>query len=154
MTTRTTPGSPAARRGRASLRLVSDEDGVTDTQPGPPPHDATRLRAMNQITALGAHNWPPYGSIPWLRLDPRDPRVYAATLEAAEEHRIHIARIYGDAYRQAERTVRNADGARAARNSTSSRTGEPHKLAATPGWPPIQIPGRPGEYLTYQETSA
>lgn len=27
-----------------------------------------------------------------------------------------------------------------------------HQLRATPGWPPIQIPGQPGRYLTYNES--
>jgi hypothetical protein len=26
-----------------------------------------------------------------------------------------------------------------------------HQLRATPGWPPIAIPGQPGQYLTYDE---
>ena len=25
-----------------------------------------------------------------------------------------------------------------------------HQLRATPGWPPIAIPGKPGQYLTYE----
>lgn len=30
----------------------------------------------------------------------------------------------------------------------------PHSLRATPGWPPIAIPGQPGKYLTFQEIAA
>ncbi|MEV6212139.1 hypothetical protein [Kitasatospora sp. NPDC051914] len=30
----------------------------------------------------------------------------------------------------------------------------PHRLRATPGWPPIAIPGQPGKYLTAQEIAA
>ncbi|MFF7734603.1 DUF2742 domain-containing protein [Streptomyces sp. NPDC007984] len=116
----------------------------------------TAYRANAQVVALvGEHGqWPPYGSVQWLRLDPQDPRVYVATLEAAEEHRMHIERIYEDAHRQAQDVVRTAVEARAvAARTRTMRTREPHQLTATPGWPPIQIPGRPGEYLTYQETS-
>jgi len=31
------------------------------------------------------------------------------------------------------------------------RLPDPHTLQATPGWPPIQIPGQPGKYLTYDQ---
>lgn len=111
----------------------------------------TALRANAQVAALQVDNWPPYGSVHWLRLDPRDPRVYVATLEAAELHRTHIERIYVDAYRQARDVVRTAAEARAAAaRARTMRTREPHKLTPTPGWPPIAVPGRPGAYLTYQ----
>lgn len=30
----------------------------------------------------------------------------------------------------------------------------PWKLRPTPGWPPIAIPGQPGQYLTVQEIAA
>ncbi|MGX1120672.1 hypothetical protein RKD37_006035 [Streptomyces ambofaciens] len=30
------------------------------------------------------------------------------------------------------------------------RTREPHTLTPTPGWPPIAIPGCPGEFLTLE----
>jgi hypothetical protein len=30
----------------------------------------------------------------------------------------------------------------------------PRQLRATPGWPPIAIPGQPGKYLTVQEIAA
>jgi hypothetical protein len=111
----------------------------------------TAYRANAQVVALRVQEWPPYGSVHWLRLDPQDPRVYAATLEAAEEHRMHIERIYEDAHRQAEHVVRTAAEARAvAARTRTMRTREPHQLTPTPGWPPIAIPGRPGEYLTYQ----
>ncbi len=94
-------------------------------------------------------DWPEYGSLPWLQLPADDPRVYVATVEAAELHRTHVERIYSDAHRQALDVLQTAAEVRAARRDTM-RTREPHALAATRGWPPIQIPGRPGEYLTYQ----
>jgi hypothetical protein len=143
--------SPRPHGRGPALRLVSDEDGAQDLDPGPPPHDATRLRAISQVTALGVAEWPPYGSPQWLRLSPQDPRTYAATLEAAELHRTHIERIYAGAYRQAEHTVRTAADARAAAARTRTmRTRAPHTLTPTPGWPPIAIPGQPGQYLTLE----
>jgi hypothetical protein len=116
--------------------------------------EVTHLRACAQATALlcDGDTWPTYGSIPWLRLAPDDPRVYVATLEAAELHRMAEERRYADARVQAVATRQAAAKERAARPHIM-RTREPHPLTATPGWPPIQIPGRPGEYLTYQETS-
>jgi hypothetical protein len=116
--------------------------------------EVTHLRACTQAAALLREDetWPPYGSLQWLRLAPDDPRVYVATLEAAELHRMDEERRYRDAYAQALATRQAAADERATR-AHSMRTREPHQLTATPGWPPIQIPGRPGEYLTYQEPS-
>jgi hypothetical protein len=111
--------------------------------------DITHLRACAQVEALRVNDWPEYGSTPWLRLPADDPRVYVATLEAAELHRMHVQRIYADAHTQALDVLQTAAEVRATRRGTS-RTREPHALTATPGWPPIQIPGRPGEYLSYQ----
>ncbi|MGW4974680.1 DUF2742 domain-containing protein [Streptomyces mirabilis] len=109
----------------------------------------THLRACAQTTALRVDEWPEYGTLPWLQLPADDPRVYVATLEAAESHRIHVERIYADAHTQALDVLQTAAEVRAARTGTT-RTRPVHQLTATPGWPPIQIPGCPGEYLTYQ----
>ncbi|MFF7884316.1 hypothetical protein ACH40F_29145 [Streptomyces sp. NPDC020794] len=111
----------------------------------------------------------------WLHLDPQDPRTYAATLEAAELHRraqaersrldwlqeyepdVWWREITDEARAEAGRRVRaarsmtSAAEVRARQARAGNRT--PHKLTATRGWPPIAIPGRPGEYLTYQEIS-
>ncbi|MFC8866385.1 DUF2742 domain-containing protein [Streptomyces sp. NPDC057148] len=142
MTSRTRQDSPAARRGGAALRAVPDNaDAGT----------ITALRANAQVAALGVEEWPPYGSVHWLRLNPQDPRVYVATLEAAELHRTHVERIYADAHRQAQEAVRTAAEAReAAARTRTMRTREPHTLTPTPGWPPIAIPGCPGEFLTLE----
>ncbi|MET7731213.1 DUF2742 domain-containing protein [Streptomyces sp. NPDC005402] len=111
----------------------------------------THLRACAQATALlgSDDTWPTYGTLPWLQLNPQDPRVYVATLEAAELHRMAEERRYDDAREQAIATRQAAADARVARKG-AARIRPPHTLTATPGWPPIQIPGRPGEYLTYQ----
>lgn len=152
-----------AGRGRP-LRVVPN--GVT-------PGDITALRAETQITALGVTTWPPYGSAAWLQLNPQDPRCYAATLEAAEQHRRTEAdRQRLDALMDNDPETwwreitadANAYAATLGRTLAAQRTAEeirvavdrarnrpPHQLRATPGWPPIAIPGQPGRYLTYRE---
>ncbi|MEU1216105.1 DUF2742 domain-containing protein [Streptomyces sp. NPDC005790] len=139
--------------------------------------DITGLRAEMQVAALGVDDWPAYGSPAWLRLDPKDPRVYAAVLEAAERHRRDAAEtqrldtlsdtdpvawwreITADANAYAARqghviaARRTAEEIRVARDNANNRP--PHQLRATPGWPPIAIPGQPGRYLTHgQEINA
>jgi len=112
----------------------------------------THLRACAQATALLPDDdatWPTYGSPVWLQLDPQDPRSRVAVLEAAELHRMAEARRYADARTQAIVTRRTAAEQRAA-HPHIMRTRPAHKLTPTPGWPPIQIPGRPGEYLTLE----
>ena len=152
-----------AGRGRP-LRAVPN--GVT-------PGDVTALRAETQIAALGVTTWPPYGTAAWLQLRPEDPRCYAATLEAAELNRRTEAEqqrlddlmdndpetwwreITADATAYAATRGRvlaarqTAEERRVAADRATNR--RPHQLRATPGWPPIRIPGQPGRYLTYQE---
>lgn len=143
MTSRTARTRLADTAGRVRLHTVPP-----DAMAG----DICHLRACAQAEALRVDDWPEYGSPSWLQLPADDPRVYVATLEAAELHRMHVERIYADARAQALDTLQRAAQGRDQRASTM-RTREPHTLTATPGWPPIQIPGRPGEYLTYQEPS-
>lgn len=133
----------AAGRGRPLHAVPPDADAG----------EVTHLRACAQATALlrDGEAWPMYGTLPWLQLPPDDPRVYVATLEAAELHRMADERRYADARAQAVATRQAAAEQRLAQ-PRSSRTREPHKLTATPGWPPIQIPGRPGEYLTWENS--
>ncbi|MFE2020133.1 hypothetical protein ACFW9O_19070 [Streptomyces sp. NPDC059499] len=133
--------------------------------------EVTALRAENQIAALRVDSWPRYGSPGWLRLAPSDPRAYAATLEAAELHRRTEAEqqrlddlmdndpaewwreITADANAYAARqghaiaARRTAEEVRVAQAREQNRP--PHELRATPGWPPIAIPGQPGRYLTF-----
>lgn len=135
--------------------------------------DITALRAETQVAALGVDNWPVYGSPEWLQLNPKDPRTYAATLEAAELHRRAEAErhrldslmdddpeawwreVTADANDYAARrghaiaARKTAAELRAAAARAANRS--PHQLRATPGWPPIAIPGQPGRYLTYRE---
>ncbi|MEU3226515.1 DUF2742 domain-containing protein [Streptomyces sp. NPDC006976] len=163
-------------------------DGSTTTVPNTPRRlravpenvtagEITALRAEMQVTALRVDDWPAYGSPAWLQLDPKDPRVYTATLEAAELYRRGEAErqrledladsdpvawwreITADANAYAARQghaiarMRTAAEIRVARDNANNRP--PHQLRATPGWPPIAIPGQPGRYLTPgQEKSA
>ncbi|MER7969682.1 DUF2742 domain-containing protein [Streptomyces sp. NPDC096080] len=140
---------------RATRTRLADTAGRVRLHSIPPDAmagDVTHLRARSQVEALGVTEWPEYGSTAWLQMPPADPAVYVATLEAAELHRMHVRRLYEDAHTEALNVLQTAAEVRAARTGTA-RTREPHTLTATPGWPPIQIPGRPGEYLTHQETS-
>jgi len=156
VTGRTPQDSPRLGR-RRPLRPVP---------PNPTADQVTELRAYAQIAALRVADWPPYGSVDWLRLDPEDPRVYAGTLEAAELHRrAETARnrldwlmehepvswwreVTEEANREAARRARSiaarrtADEIRAAQARATNRPAR--EVVATPGWPPIQIPGRPG----------
>ncbi|MEI5008618.1 hypothetical protein RB196_16030 [Streptomyces sp. PmtA] len=138
--------------------------------------DITALRAETQVAALGVEDWPPYGTPEWLQLNPRDPRCYAATLEAAELYRRTEAErqrlddlmdndpeawwreITADATAYAARrgpviaARQTAEERRIAAARASHRP--PHQLRASPGWPPIAIPGQPGRYLTFRQEQA
>ncbi|MEU6703882.1 hypothetical protein [Streptomyces wuyuanensis] len=111
-------------------------------------------------------DWPAYGSAEWMRLDPRDPRCYAATLEAAELHRRaeaerqrldHLMDHDPEAWWHEMTSDANDYAATLGRSLATQRAAEerriaharaatnlPHQLQATPGWPPIAIPGQPG----------
>lgn len=160
--------------GNDSPRLTGRGPVVRAVPPNATAGEVTALRAETQVAALRVDDWPPYGSVEWLHLDPQDPRTYVATLEAAELHRraeaererldwlmdnepdVWWAEITDEARRETCRRVR-AIGASAIVSAVEARVRQarevrrsPHKLTATRGWPPIAIPGRPGEYLTYQ----
>ncbi|MFJ6934467.1 hypothetical protein [Streptomyces sp. NPDC101132] len=146
------PRPVSAGRARA-LRVVPDN--IT-------PGQATALRAEAQIAALRVTTWPPYGSAAWLQMAPEDPRTYAATLEAAEQFRRQdvdpdlppaewCAAVYADARALAARVVAATSRVRTAREirDARARPRPAHVLKATPGWPPIAIPGQPGRYLVH-----
>lgn len=143
--------------------------------PGVTSGDVTALWAEQQFTALGIAEAPEYGTAAWLKLRADDPRRAAAIIEAAELWRRYRARetwldqlldddperwfsiVTADADAQASRMA----GA-LARQPTAAETearrardAPAHQLKATPGWPPIAIPGQPGRFLTpRQETAA
>lgn len=131
------------------------------------PAQITSLRAEAQIAALDVRKWPAYGSGDWLRLDPADPRCYAAVLEAAELWRRMdadpdlppaewCAAVFGDARRLAAQVVAATNRIRTARQIRDARAQSkpPHVLRATRGWPPIAIPGKPGRYLVHGQETA
>ncbi|MFD7772429.1 hypothetical protein [Streptomyces sp. NPDC059787] len=94
-----------------------------------PPVDyraATRAWARVQVRALvGAGPVPEYGTAEWCALPPRDRRRFAALILAAERS-------------QQQRPLVDR---------TESPRRRPWRLQATPGWPPVAIPGAPGHHL-------
>ncbi|MFJ7154650.1 hypothetical protein ACIQUQ_06900 [Streptomyces sp. NPDC101118] len=115
-------------------------------EPGewPAPDDFAGLWA-DARTAFYAHDFPPYASHAWRDLHPDDPRRLAAALDAAEKWR-----KYGDGERlfweleQISRQGFRADAKTRAELEELRRPHTPHEVTATPGWPPVAIPGRPG----------
>ncbi|MFI1394093.1 hypothetical protein [Streptomyces sp. NPDC020681] len=101
-----------------------------------------------------ARDFPPYASTAWRELHPDDPKRLAAALEAAE-----MWRKYGDDVTQ---WLKDAFAPHApvwqrptlAERDAAAHPQPPHQLRATPGWPPIQIPGKPGRYLTHRQELA
>ena len=103
-----------------------------------------------------ARTFPKYGSQAWVALAPDDPRRLAAALEAAE-----LWRRFGDEdallawFRDASRSRPPlAERPTRAELDAAARPKPPHQLRATPGWPPIRVPGGNGRYLTYSERRA
>lgn len=94
--------------------------------------------------------YPKYASPAWLDLEPDDPKRLAGALYAAE-----MWRKYGDEEALLQ-WFRDAFAPRPPlwQGKTREELDElakpkpPHQLQATPGWPPIRIPGGHGRYLT------
>jgi hypothetical protein len=106
----------------------------------------------NAKIAWAARDFPKYGSRAWIALEPGDPRRLAGALEAAE-----MWRKYGDEeelcawLRNLGRSV-NLTGYRTRAELDELALPKPaHQLRATPGWPPIRVPGQPGRYITHTE---
>lgn len=107
-------------------------------------------------TSYFAKDHPKYGSAEWQALHPDDPRRLAAALAAAE-----LWRKFGDEealiawFREASRARPSlAERRTRAELDAAARPKPAHQLQATPGWPPIAIPGQPGRYLTYRHQEA
>lgn len=109
----------------------------------------------NAKAAWTARDFPKYGSREWIALDPGDPRRLAGALEAAE-----MWRKYGDEdelaawLKNLSRTPNLVGHRTRAELDALARPKPPHQLRATPGWPPIRVPGGNGRYLTYTEARA
>jgi hypothetical protein len=100
-----------------------------------------------------ARDFPKYASREWTALHPDDPTRLASALEAAE-----CWRKYGDEQALVEWLKSlNRSPESLARSRTLAeldalaKPKPPHQLHATPGWPPIRVPGQPGRYLYPQE---
>lgn len=121
---------------------------ATDIDPG----DIVQLWADAKGLYL-AGVYPQYASSAWRDLEPDDPKRLAAALDAAEKWR-----KYGDEESLLQ-WFRDAlaprpplwTGRTAAELAEARKPKPPHQLQATPGWPPIAIPGKPGRYLTYKQ---
>lgn len=134
-------------------------DGEQD--PGPVPQPATVDQdAFVELWAAAkalffARDFPKYASPEWRALHPDDPRRLAGALEAAE-----MWRKYGDEEELAawlknlSRTPNLVGHRTRAELDALARPKPPHQLRATPGWPPIRVPGGNGRYLTYTEARA
>ncbi|MFF9625390.1 hypothetical protein [Streptomyces griseosporeus] len=112
--------------------------------------DALTELWANAKAAWCARDFPKYGSRAWCALGPDDPRRLAGALEAAE-----MWRKYGDEeellawFAHANRSrFPYADGLSRAELDQRAKPKPPHQLQATPGWPPVRVPGQPGRYLT------
>ncbi|MFK0289336.1 hypothetical protein ACIQU6_02455 [Streptomyces sp. NPDC090442] len=126
--------------------------------------DPVALWAEAQAVHL-AGDYPAYGSPQWSALPPDSPARFAAVLEAAELWRRQVAEqarldalldtdpdrwfreVTADANEEARRTARRLRLSRslsAAELAARRRPKPPHPVRATPGWPPVRIPGRPG----------
>ncbi|WP_330347506.1 hypothetical protein [Streptomyces sp. NBC_00582] len=125
--------------------------GTTDT-PHPEPADVdpdaiTELWA-NAKAAWTIRDFPKYGSREWIALTPDDPRRLAGALEAAE-----LWRKFGDEeeliawLKNLGRRPNLVDTRSRAELDELAKPKPPHQLQATPGWPPIRVPGQPGRYL-------
>ena len=131
-------GAQQTHSGAGTLKNQSVTTSVGTGGEAVPPADyrqATAVWARAQIHAFaGSGPVPEYGTADWLRLPDRDPRRYAAVIVAAE---------------QARAPRPPADRARA-RQTPPPR---PRPLQATPGWPPVAVPGCPGARLTVGEAA-
>ncbi|MEK2475698.1 DUF2742 domain-containing protein [Streptomyces noursei] len=148
---------------------------MPDTSTPPPQSPALLLRAASALWTQAKDvyldgSFPAYGSPVWCSLPADSPQRLAAALDAAEHWRRHVAEqqrldalaesdpqawfreVTADANEEARRMLRRM------RLSSMPTTEEMaarrlHRSArpvqASPGWPPIAIPGQPGRYLTW-----
>lgn len=125
--------------------------------------DAVALWASAQVTALDTGDAPEYGSPAWCALRANDPRRAVAIISAAEQWRHHTARetwldnlldedpeewfvvVTSDADTYA-RSIAGTLARQPTHDELSARRAEkkPRDVVATPGWPSIALPGRPG----------
>lgn len=100
----------------------------TDTlAPAPDYRRITSLWARTRVQALTAgRSVPAYGSPDWHQLPEQHPRRLAALIVAAEQ-----SRTAGPTVLPLQRSWHR----------------DPRPVRATPGWPPVAVPGLPGAFL-------
>jgi len=142
----------------AGTPLMIDVSSVGRSTGAIAPGDVAELWASDQITGLLPDDVqaPVYGSAEWALLPSTDPRRIAAVIEAAERWR-----RYGDpedvaawlaevaAPRPPLHTLPTGEELAARRQPRPA-----HQLRATPGWPPITVPGGQGRQLYPWEAAA
>lgn len=147
------------------------------TQPPPIPRHPSE-QTPHAVSALWdeakahylAGGFPTYGDTVWRTLPLDSPQRLAAVLDAAEHWRHHVAEqarldtlaktdpeawfreVTADANEEARRTLRRlrlSSVPTAAEMADRRRFRPAWRLEATPDWPPIAVPGRPGRHLTW-----
>ncbi|MER6601822.1 hypothetical protein [Streptomyces parvus] len=101
-----------------------------------------------------AHDFPTYASEAWRQLGPDDPRRLAAALDAAEKWRKYGTDVTQWLEEASAPRPPLWTGRTQAELDEAAKPKPSHVLRATPGWPPIAVPGQPGRYLTDMQEMA
>ncbi|MFI5670475.1 hypothetical protein [Streptomyces sp. NPDC051704] len=113
-------------------------------------------------------SWPEYGAPEFYAADPLGREKRFSVFVAAEQWRLQgvaldqlddvdwYVHTFGDARRLAAQILAATNRIRGFQEIREARQvkREPHALKATPGWPPIRIPGGGGRYLNYDQHQA
>jgi hypothetical protein len=127
------------------------QDPSTAPEPDVDPDALTELWA-NAKVAWCARDFPRYGSPEWIALGPEDPRRLAGAHEAPEMWRNNgDEEELCDWLKRLGRQPNLVDTRSRAQLDALAKPKPPHQLQATPGWPPIRVPGGNGRYLTHAE---
>lgn len=108
-------------------------------------------------------SWPEYGTPEFYAADPLSREKRFSVFVAAEQWRLQgvaldqlddvdwYVHTFGDARRLAAQILAATNRIRGFKEIREARQQRraPRELKATPGWPPIAVPGAPGIYLTY-----
>ncbi|MEJ8645290.1 hypothetical protein WKI68_36960 [Streptomyces sp. MS1.HAVA.3] len=110
-------------------------------------------------------SWPEYGTPEFYAADPLGREKRFSVFVAAEQWRLQgvaldelddvdwYVHTFGDARRLASQIIAATNRIRGFKEIREARQVRhaPRELEATPGWPPIRIPGGGGRYLTYAD---
>lgn len=108
-------------------------------------------------------SWPEYGTPAYYNADPFSREKRFSVFVAAEQWRLQgvaldelddvdwYVHVFGDARRLASQIIAATNRIRGFKEIREARQVRhaPRELKATPGWPPIAIPGAAGRYLSY-----